>query len=57
MKFNVHNGVYPFPVVPGVQIEAENAEDALAAALLMHATEQNPHPVVSEATDGHNGSH
>jgi len=57
MKFNLHHGDYPFEKIPNVVIEAETDGDALTEALLKHATDENPHPVVSPVDDGHAGYH
>lgn len=57
MKFNLHATEYPFPVVNGVTIEAEDDEHALAIALEWHRSEENPHPVVSRQDHGHVGNH
>lgn len=54
MKFNLHHTEYPFPLVNGVTIEAEDAESALQVAMEWHACKDNPHPVVSPQ-DGHSG--
>lgn len=56
--FNLHHGEYPFPKIDGVQIHALTDEEALTIALLKHATDENPHPVVSPVEDdGHTGHH
>lgn len=57
MKFKVHKGEYPFEQIPDVVIEAATDGDALTEALLKHATDENPHPVVSPMDDGHTQYH